>query len=98
MAIDKSRRDFLTRDVFSKAARFLNEMMDSYKEGDSLKEEDDYFKSFESCYPLLSESGELLIEEAMKMGIEVEGKSKLEIAREVFKPEQRVKKRSRERR
>ena len=40
-----------------------------------------YFNSFETCYPLLSESGELLMEEALKRGIDVKEKSKMDIAR-----------------
>ena len=43
-----------------------------------------YFKSFETCYPLLSEAGELLREAAVRMGIDTQGKTKLEIAKEVF--------------
>ncbi len=45
----------------------------------------DYFKSFYSCYPLLSEAPyNLLAEAAQKLGIEIQGKSKLELAKEIF--------------
>jgi hypothetical protein len=37
--------------------------------------------------PLLSEAGEMLMEEAHKQGINVEGKSRLEMAREIFQGE-----------
>ncbi len=47
-----------------------------------------YFNSFETCYPLLSESGELLMEEALKRGIDVKEKSKMDIAREIFSREE----------
>jgi len=45
---------------------------------------DHYFDSFENCYPLLSEAGEMLIEEALKRGITIEGKRRHEIAKELF--------------
>jgi hypothetical protein len=79
MAINKSRREFLKRDLFTQAFRFAREVADSYEE-----KEEDYFESFEKCYPLISEAGEMLIDEAIKHGIKTEGKSKLEIAREIF--------------
>lgn len=84
MSIYKNRRDFLTRGIFTQTGRFLNEIMLSYKKEEELWEKEDYFESFEKCYPLLSEAGEMLMEEALKQGIEVEGKSRLEIAREIF--------------
>ena len=83
MAVHKSRRDFLTRDIFAEAMRYLKEMLAPYKKEDHSKEED-YFESFEKCYPLLSEAGELLMEEAAKQGIQTGGKTKLEIAKELF--------------
>ena len=84
MSVYKSRRDFLTRDIFTQTLRFLNEIVLSYKREEEIGEKDDYFDSFEKCYPLLSEAGEMLMEEAHKQGIKVEGKSRLEIAREIF--------------
>ncbi len=83
MAIDKTRRQFFTRDIFSQALIFLKEIVGSYKEEEA-KEKENYFESFENCYPLLSEAGGLLMEEAIKQGIETKGKSKLEIAKEIF--------------
>jgi hypothetical protein len=79
MSIDRSRREFLKRDVFTEVFRFAREVADSYEE-----KEEDYFESFEKCYPLVSEAGEMLIDEAIKHGIKTKGKSKLEIAREIF--------------
>jgi hypothetical protein len=64
--------------------RFLNEIVFSYMREEDLEEKEDYFGSFEKCYPLLSEAGEMLMEEAHRKGIEIEGKSRLEIAREIF--------------
>jgi hypothetical protein len=84
MKMDKSRREFLTRDLFAQAIGFFNGMADSYNSKEPIEEKEDYFDSFEKCYPLLSEAGGLLMEEAIKQGIETKGKSKLEIAREIF--------------
>jgi hypothetical protein len=84
MDVHKRRRDFLTRGMFAETMRYLNEMLAPYKKEDHLEEKEGYFESFEKCYPLLSEAGELLMEEAAKQGIQTEGKSKLEIARELF--------------
>jgi len=83
MAIDKTRRQFLARDIFSQTLIFLKEIVGSYKEEEA-EEKENYFESFENCYPLLSEAGGLLMDEAIKQGVETKGKSKLEIAKEIF--------------
>jgi hypothetical protein len=79
MTMNRSRREFLKRDVFTEVFRLAKEVVNSYEE-----EEGDYFDSFEKCYPLISEAGEMLIDEAIKHGIKTEGKSKPEIARQIF--------------
>jgi hypothetical protein len=79
MAMDRSRREFLKKDVFAEVSRLAREVANSYEE-----KEEDYFDSFEKCYPLISEAGEMLMDEAIKQGIKTEGKSKMEIAREIF--------------
>jgi len=79
--MDKGRRDFLTKDFIAGVARLFSEIThDSNKN----KEKLDYFSCFETCYPIISEAGELLFEEANKLGISVEGKSREEVAREIF--------------
>jgi hypothetical protein len=87
MKVDKSRRDFLTKDLFAQAIRLFKGMADSYNSKEPIEKKEDYFESFENCYPLLSEAGGLLMEEAIKQGIETKGKSKLEIAKEIFSPQ-----------
>jgi hypothetical protein len=84
MKMDKSRREFLTRDLFTQAIRFFNGMADSYNSEEPIDKKEDYFDSFENCYPLLSEAGGLLMEEAIKQGIGTKGRSKFEIAKEIF--------------
>jgi len=44
----------------------------------------DYSRRSKPAIPLLSEAGELLLEEARRLGIDTDGKSRLEVAREVF--------------
>jgi hypothetical protein len=51
----------------------------------STSETEHYFDSFEECYPLLASADSLLIDEARSMGVNIKGKSKEAIAREVFK-------------
>ncbi len=81
MPVDESRRGFLTRDLLGAGIKLLEELTGS-KKVEAPKQ--DYFESFESCYPLLSEAGEMLIEEAVRRGIRVEGRSREEIARDLF--------------
>jgi len=82
MTFDKSRRNFLTGDLVSAVRGLLGEVRKPSTESTAVAP--DYFESFETCYPLLSEAGELLMDEAVRMGIDAQGKSRLEIAKEVF--------------
>jgi len=85
----KNRRSFLKEDIFLKLISFFEDVATSYREGNKQKKED-YFESFESCYPLLSEAPmEFLLDAAEKKGIETKGKSKLEIARELFESKEK---------
>lgn len=43
-----------------------------------------YFDSFESCYPMLATAGSLLTDEAFAKGIDLHGKSLEAVARELF--------------
>jgi hypothetical protein len=80
MSFDRSRRDFLGRDLLGGLVKILDG-------SGPLSEEarlPDYFASFESCQPLLADAGEFLYEEAARLGIEIEGRTREDIAREVF--------------
>ena len=90
--IDSSGKDVY---ITSKAAyytapgttHYLSEVVDEYSaEIDSSEnEEKDYFESFYSCYPLLAEAPyDMLADAANKLGIPIEGKDKLTLAKEVF--------------
>ncbi len=82
MSFNCSRRSFLNRDLFRGLANILNGSWTHVEEESERPR--DYFSSFESCQPLLSEAGELLYEEAARLGIETEGRTREDIAREIF--------------
>ncbi|OGP52527.1 MAG: hypothetical protein A3K30_00755 [Deltaproteobacteria bacterium RBG_13_51_10] len=82
--MDESRRNFLIRDLWRETFRLVGQEFSATPGKGDLTETEDYFESFETCYPLLSEAGPLLMEEARKLGLQTEGKSKLEIAKEIF--------------
>lgn len=63
----------------------IEDAINSFREGTSI-EILTYFDSFDYCHPLLSEAGDLLLEEARERGIEIHGRSKADIARELFEP------------
>lgn len=80
------RREFLRQGLCD----YIIDLAKSFNFSTALEEqkttnENDYFKSFYSCYPLLSEAPyDQLVETAEKLGISVKNKTKLEIAKEVF--------------
>ena len=87
------RRGFLTKGITSYLFDFVKAMnlSDVSKEMDKASEKRDYFESFFSSYPLLSEAPyEFLVEAGEKLGIDTNNKTKIELAREIF-AESRVK-------
>ena len=77
------RRDFFIRG-FPASVFKMSEM---FVETAGLAEEEkkEYFDSFESCYPLLNEAPyDMLVDSANKLGISIEGKDKLTLAKEIF--------------
>lgn len=76
------RRDFFTKGLPSYIYKIGCGFM---QEAGSEEKERDYFDSFESAYPFLSEvSMEMLYQAAAQVGIDPAGKSKLELAKEVY--------------
>jgi hypothetical protein len=80
MAFDRGRRDFLGRDLLAGVAKFLDASRIPVEE----ERPQDYFATFESCQPLLADAGEFLYEEAARLGIETAGRTREDIAREIF--------------
>ena len=79
--INKGRRDFLTGNWISGLLKTFRVTPDSATQPADIS---GYFTSFETCYPLIAEAGDMLFEEAARRGIEVEGRSAVDIARELF--------------
>ncbi len=85
MVADESRRRFIKGGILARSMSIIQDTLDSFREGASV-ETPTYFDSFEYCHPLISEAGDMLLEEARKHGIETRGRSEAAIARELFEP------------
>ncbi len=76
------------RDLIASLAREIGVIVRSFREGAEETrppEEPDFFSSYESSYALtLAYPDDIIIESARGMGIEVEGKERIEIVREMF--------------
>lgn len=75
------RRTFFTKGF----PAFCYKMGEAFAEASGMtKNPQDYFDSFESCYPLLSEvSYDMLVQAAEQLDIEVSGKDKMTLAKEI---------------
>ncbi|HQF83360.1 MAG TPA: hypothetical protein PLX58_00165 [Smithellaceae bacterium] len=79
--IDKTRRNFFYDFFVKNSIKCVSEALKAYK---GTQNELDYFNSFESAYPLISESYSFLDDEVERLGIDTEGMTKLEIVREIY--------------
>jgi len=85
MTMDGNRRKFLTVYPLQQAARIVEAYRDGFEEADQRREFDKFFESYESSYALtLAYPDEILLETALKYGIETEGRSKIDIVKELF--------------
>jgi hypothetical protein len=83
--MDKRRRSFLRQYWVHQAA----EVFSGFQAGMQLAQEqqafDSFFESYESSYALtLAYPEEFLIDEALKAGLEVNGREKIDIVKELF--------------
>ena len=80
--INMERRAFFTKGL----PAYFFKMGEAFAEASGIKKNPhDYFDSFESCYPLLSEvSYDMLVQAAEQLEIEVGNKDKLTLAREIY--------------
>jgi hypothetical protein len=82
---DNSRRQFLTKYFLHQVGRCLRGFEDGV---DKVRQEDDFesfFESDESSYALtLAYPDEILLESAKNCGIDIDGRSKREIVRELM--------------
>lgn len=80
--LNMKRRDFFRRGLPSYIYKLGSGFVEEAGIGEDNRE---YFDSFESAYPFLSEvSMEMLYQAAAQVGIDPTGKSKLELAKEVY--------------
>jgi hypothetical protein len=83
--IDKSRRSFLTQYFFRQVKHCLKGFGDGLEEVERKSDFDRFFESYESSYALtLAYPDDILIETARMHDIATEGRSKIEIAKELF--------------
>jgi len=84
----QSRRNFFRKYCLGNAVQLISDVQKSFKEAES---DADYFDSYETCYPLISEYSYFLDEEVKDLGIETAGKSKREIVETVYEKKGRTK-------
>ena len=81
--IERGVTTFDTAEIYGGAEAKMGE---AFAEASGMtKNPQDYFDSFESCYPLLSEvSYDMLVQAAEQLDIEVSGKDKMTLAKEIY--------------
>ena len=83
----QSRRNFFKSYCLGGALRLIDDAQSTFNEA---KSNADYFDSYESSYPLISEYSYFLDDEIKELGINIEGKSKLEIVEAVYEKKRKV--------
>jgi len=79
--MDKKRRKFFTDYFIRDTVKLIQEVQKAFQEE---KAKENYFQSFETAYPLISEYMLFADDEVKKLGIDATGKTKLEIAKEIY--------------
>lgn len=83
--VDQEKRSFFKRLFQETVGRTITEFEKGFEEAQNREKLDKFFESYESSYALtLNYPDDILIESARIEGIEVEGRDKLEIAKELF--------------
>lgn len=83
--MDDRRRYFFSRYWLSQAAKVFNGFQKGLQAAQEQHDFDSFFESYESSYALtLAYPEEFLIEEARKAGIDVKGREKIDIIKELF--------------
>jgi len=85
--MNRSRRTFFKQYCLGNAVKLISDVQKSFKEAES---DADYFDSYETCYPLISEYSYFLDDEVKDLGIKTKGKSKLEIVETVYEKKGRI--------
>jgi len=85
MALNGSRRKFLTDYPLNQAGKLVQSFKAGLEEAKQREEFDRFFESYESSYALtLAYPDEILVETARSCGIETEGRKKIDIVKELF--------------
>lgn len=77
----QSRRIFFKNYCLGGALRLIDDVKSTFNEAESNA---DYFDTYESSYPLISEYSYFLEDEIEELGINTKGKSKLEIVEAIY--------------
>ncbi len=80
--MDETRRNFFKNFLGGNILKLASQVQDSFQLG---KADAEYFQSFETSYPLISEYMEFVEDEIRDLKIDPTGKSKLEIAEEIYR-------------
>ena len=79
--MDEARRKFFKDYFIRDTVKLIHEVREVFQEE---KAKEDYFQSFETAYPLISEYMLFADNEVKELGIDTTGKTKLEIAKEIY--------------
>jgi len=79
--MDESKRNFFKDYFIHDTLKLIQKTMVAFKEGE---EKEGYFDSFETAYPLISETMLFMDDEVKELGIDTTGKDKLEIVKEIY--------------
>ena len=79
--MDKKRRKFFTDYFIRDTVKLIQEVQEAFQEE---KATADYFQSFETAYPLISESMLFIDDEVKELGIDPTEKTKLQIVKEIY--------------
>jgi hypothetical protein len=85
--MDRARRSFLKNQFLGRAVKLIEDVTTSFKEAAS---DSDYFDSYETCYPLVSEYSYFLEDEVKELGIDASGKSNQELVETVYGKKGRI--------
>lgn len=89
---DFSRRSFFNDFFLKNTINLIAELRGAYTEvktelekvSGETKNKQDYFDSFESAYPLISESSYFLEDEVARLGVDTKDMTQLEIVKEIY--------------
>jgi hypothetical protein len=84
--MEPTNRRFFTSEVLRKAFSLASEIKGAYKEG---QHSSDYFESFESCYPLISEYAYFIDDEVKTLELDTHGMNSKEITQQVYELNQK---------